>query len=289
MKPVRDLSLGVAQILCARLFRIKCPRIVLACMPKSASTFLATCVASLPGMRAGAISYSAGHREQVIDLSRLSTRALRGFVAQQHLRYSEYTGKILDEFRITPVVLVRNLFDAVASLRDHVRKESPEMPMMQIVGDPRRMSDDELELAIADLAMPWYFNFYIGWLERHDALWVHFDEVRTSPNLVLNRIVERAKIKATPDDVEAAVQRGLQAKPRFNRGVPGRGTKISARARERIFALAAHYPSIDFSPIGLPPPRSPEALRPQLARVQPEPRWAHHEDERLRLRAGRKG
>jgi hypothetical protein len=221
-------------------------------MPKSASTFLTDAIAALPGMRRVSLTHAHGEREQVLDFPRLCQHDLNAYVAQQHLRYSQDAAAFLDEFGITPVVLTRNIFDAVASLRDHIRKESHAFPFASLSPEHAALPDADLEEMIADLVVPWYIGFFVGWLPV-DCLHFNYDEVREAAPDVIELICKAARINVTTSDILHATQCARSEGTRFNRGISGRGADISANAREIIMSYARHYPDVDFGEIGIPP------------------------------------
>jgi hypothetical protein len=233
-----------------RALGIRRPHVVIACMPKSASTFLADALAELPGVRRVDLSWAMGRREQTLDVVQLARRDLSRYVCQQHLRYSEDVGELIEEFHLTPVVLTRNLFDAVASVRDHFRAEGPKFPTTTLGPEHAKLSDDELEDLIADLVIPWYVSFFVSW-QSVDCLRVTYDQVRESTLDVVASICERARIKAGADEISRAVEVARANGRRLNKGVSGRGQSISPKARDRIIALTRHFPNIDFAPVGV--------------------------------------
>jgi hypothetical protein len=247
-QPLRNVLLAALRLSTARALGIDKPRILLACMPKSASSFLANCIGNLPGMAERSLTYHDGRE---IDLSRLALRSLTGFVSQQHIFYSELTNSYLKEFKITPVVLIRNLFDVVVSMRDHLRNEAGENPAAQITPEQLKLKDSELELIIADMVIPWYFNFFLGWKECANALWVHYNDVKNCPEVVIERIAEKASIPVNRKQIEKAILKSQQRGRRFNVGKTGRGASIDPRAREKIERMAAYYPNVDFRSLGL--------------------------------------
>jgi hypothetical protein len=250
MRLIRDLAHGAVSAAAASMLPRR-PRVLIACTPKSASSFLADAVAALPRMRRATITYSVDWREHEIDTPRLAKHLLHPFVAQSHLRYSRVTGGILDRFNIVPVVQTRDLFDSVASVRDHIRNESFHLPMATLLPEHPAASDHELELLIAHLVMPWYISFFVGWLQRDDALWVNYEQIRTEPETVLAAIATRAGIRAGAREIAAAVETAKARRKRFNVGRSGRGADINPDAKEHIRRLAGHYPTVDFSPVGI--------------------------------------
>ena len=247
--PSRLLA-GSLKTTARRLLRIKRPHVLVACMPKSASTFLTGVLAELPGMRRVSLTWWSSQREQVLDEIQLAGHDLASYVSKQHLRYSSHVGKAIKEYSLTPVVLTRNVFDAVASIRDHIRNESTESPIVALGPDHAKLSDEALEELIAELALPWYISFYVSW-QGVDCLRVNYDQVRESPIEVVGDICDRSGIGADRGQIECAIEKARGKFHRFNRGETGRGKAISPKARETIVSFTRHYPDIDFAPIGI--------------------------------------
>lgn len=251
------LRYSLAQIRPAR------PHILIACMPKSASSFLVTCVNALPCMRRTiwtprptALTLSSSRREQELDVIRLMQNHHRAYAAQNHIRFTPETDILLQKYGVTPVALTRNLFDVVASLRDHIRRESHQFPMAWLDESHSTFPDDKLEEMIAELVMPWYIQFFVSWNHCKNVLWVSYDEVRQAPEDVLARITRHANVDSTKSEIENAVNVARSTKTtktRVNYSMSGRGDEISASARDHINKLTRHYPSIDFRPIGIEP------------------------------------
>lgn len=244
------LFIGSVTTTARRALRLERPHVLVACMPKSASTFVTDVVAELPGMRRTSLTWAYGWREQTLDVAQLARFDLASYVSQQHLRYSADVGELIAEYRLTPVVLIRNIFDVVASVRDHFRDESTDGPMAALGPEHAKLGDAALEELIADLIVPWYFNFFVSW-EGVDSVRTTYDEVRQSPRDVVARICERARIKADGATIERAIAAARAKARRFNKGVSGRGESISLNARERIVSFARHFPDVDFGPIGV--------------------------------------
>ena len=98
--------------------------ILIACMPKSASTYLCGIISALPEM--SQMNLVAGHhrREQELCPLQCALGHHMNYVAAHHVRYSRATQDLLKSYKILPVVLVRNIFDCVVSLRDHLLREN---------------------------------------------------------------------------------------------------------------------------------------------------------------------
>ncbi|MGH7010482.1 MAG: hypothetical protein ACREEX_06570, partial [Caulobacteraceae bacterium] len=159
--------------------------ILLACMPKSGSTFLADVISQAPGFHRAQLYPSSDRREQELDEYCLRAVDKLDYVGQCHVRYSEWTARMVRDFRLTPVILVRSLLDVIVSLRDHVRRQSPIWPMVFVEPAHANLSDAELELMLARLATPWLINFYMGWRQVPCARMVSYEELIRDPSGVV--------------------------------------------------------------------------------------------------------
>jgi hypothetical protein len=235
-------------------------RILLACMPKSASTFLYNCIGDLPDMTRVQLARPQLRMEENIDFQQALRVAHKNYICQMHVRNNENTQALCREFDIKRVVLVRNLADCLVSTVDHIRNETDVLVLAHLLPGQKNLDDQALQNLLADHLLPWYVSFYLSWLEDRNALFVTFDDVRTAPQDTIARVLDFAGVQTAPQALEAIVTgrqksqtkgRGSDQKiaSRFNQGVSGRGQNISDYAKKRIEELLSHYPDVDFSPI----------------------------------------
>lgn len=212
--------------LLGRLFMPRRPHVLIACMPKSGSTFLAHILAAHSGLRRVRLTPAWGSREQELCEIRLSRYNHYAYVSQHHIKYSGWTRHLTDRYRMTTVVLVRDLFDIVVSMRDHIRKEGPVWSMAAFTQRHVALPDDELEAAVVDLAVPWFIAFYVGWRKAPDALWLDYAELVTDPATAMRAVLEKAGVPFTDASIKAALEKGSGQENRMNKGVAGRGMGI---------------------------------------------------------------
>ena len=227
------------------------PRFLVACMPKSGSTFLTVTIASLPGLKQRSLIRHGGRREQELDPGKLRKHSRSSYAAQHHVRYNEGTKWAIERFNLLPIVLTRDIFDVCISLKDHFRREGVENPMGYVNVGMTDWEDDRLELYIAQMIIPWYFNFYLTWLDAEWKISVNYTELKNSPGEALERIIREAGLSFTSENVDAAIEKASNGQTRKNASIEGRGISLNQRAREHIFSLAAHYPDVDFSELGI--------------------------------------
>ncbi len=221
------------------------PHILVACMPKSGSTFLTQIVGKYEGFRRVRLIPTWGAREHELCQIKLSRYNHNRYVAQHHIRNSEWTQHLIAKYNLTTIVLVRDLFDVVVSLRDHIRKESREWPMAHFTQYHQEMDDAELEEAIVRLIMPWYMNFYAGWRSDPNALFVFYEDLTRAPEEAIAAVLKHSKLSPTPEKVKQALERGKEVDNRLNVGVSGRGKNISPRAAEDLQKLLDLYPEFE--------------------------------------------
>jgi len=253
-------------------------------MPKSGSTFLSDVIGQCPGFRRAILTPSAGRREQEIDEQLLRKLDQVSFVAQHHVRNSEWTAEMCRSYRVRPIVLVRSLQDVVVSLRDHMRRESAVFPQFFADAHHAALDDAALEQMIARLALPWYLNFYMSWRETPGAMMVSYEELTAAPAKVIEDILNFSGAAITTAEIEGSIARvNARSTSRLNVGVAGRGASLQPETIKTIIQLIELYPEAAADPYfqsvraqaeaaltGAPPPPRP-AHRPAVA--QPVTSW----------------
>jgi|GEM_PF-980032 hypothetical protein len=227
-------------------------RILLACFPKSGSTWLRTILAGLPGMRAAWISEGAGRAEQELSAHRLAGAGFHDFVAQHHVRFHDGTRRQISRFGLKPVVLVRDIFDCLVSLADHLRSNWSELPQALVTPEVLAL-DDELLDFVVDMVAPWYIDFYVSWLSCPDAVLVRYEDLVRDPPAVVAGLVRRLGLEASATDIDRAIAAAATRPVLFNQGIVGRGAALTEAQRGRIHRQASYYPTVDFTAIGIHP------------------------------------
>jgi hypothetical protein len=223
--------------------------ILIACMPKSGSSFLSGVIERLPGYRRVQLIPDYDRREHELDEFCLRQVDRFSYVAQHHVRYSHWTAEMCRDYRLAPVVLVRNLLDVAVSLRDALRKDGPVWPFFFAEPHHADLSDAELEEMVVRLALPWYVNFYMGWRQAPDALLVEYEELIANPVGAVGRVLAHAGVAASPADIEAAVREvSALDQSRFNVGLVGRGAGLRPDLVRDVLQMVDFYPEAASDP-----------------------------------------
>lgn len=231
-------------------------RILIACMPKSGSTFLSEVIASLPDFMRVHLVDTYDRREQELCLHTVEACSKQfgeiNWVAQHHVRNSEATQKIKEKYSLKTIVLVRNLYDIVPSLVDHHRNQSVVYPMAYVPGDICERSVEAHLQFIVDLVIPWYINFWASWNDCPDKLVVRYEDLIRDPLNAVRSILNYCSVEFSDEIATAVLQARSEdaASIRKNVGVIGRGEMLPKQCKETIKRFVSYYPAVDFSVIG---------------------------------------
>ena len=263
LRTVRPLQsgLGVAAGFKRRFVRPSGPYVFVACMPRTGSTFLTETLCELTGFKRVELTDAYAENEQELDVPRLLDAWSYGSVTQQHVRANGRTVGLMRDFSIRPVVLVRDVFDVVVSIRDFLLAEGcGKWPTFFTTDERFRALDEAAQYEqIVELGLPWYFDFFVSWsgVARDgtlETLWLTYESATADWAGAVRRITEFYGLDGSDASVEAALARttARASSLRLNAGVPGRGqTVLDPALRNRIRGYARFYPDVDFTPIGL--------------------------------------
>lgn len=230
--------------------------ILVACFPKSGSTWLTEVLGFLPNFNRVHLVPMYGRREQELAFERLLLFHELNYVAQHHCRFSIATERCLSAFSVVPVILVRNIFDCVMSLKDYLDGGDRDLdrrigPTAYVPDAYYGWSDVEKYNFIIDMIIPWYFNFFVSWQEYLGGVWVSYEEMVGHPLDTVKRISNQLNLSFSDADVQQALERASQTYTRKNVGKVGRGRALAIDQKNRIYKFASYYVSQDFSKIGV--------------------------------------
>ncbi len=231
-------------------------------VPKSASSFLLRALTAVTGYPITRLSHGVERQEQDLYYPCLVDAHGQSKVTRHHTRATSPNLELMKAFQIRPVILVRNFFDVVPSIRDYLYREGFENFPCMYADDRFPDLDEATQVdAIIEMAMPWYFKFYAGWFDaiarrEVDGLWMNFEEMATDWNGALRKILEFHGIERSDAEIAKALEhtRSLgREKTRLNEGKVGRGKLLlTEEQRGRIRDMARFYPWVDFGRVGIP-------------------------------------
>jgi len=231
--------------------------IFIACVPKSGSTFLKNVLLKITGYRDAFVAYTPSQFEQDLYLPAVVNTAKADTVTQQHARASDANIQLMQAFEIRPVVLVRNIFDAVVSLLDFY--DSGAWSNSFFRGDYQALDEQTRIDLLIDNLVPWYFQFVASWslVEKRyqlDVFWLSYEELIKNKPASVTKVLKFYGLGAPHRGIEQVIREmeSEKRRTRFNKGVTGRGkTTLSESQMNRIRSYARYFPTTDFSRIGL--------------------------------------
>jgi hypothetical protein len=180
-------------------------KIFITCTPKSASTYLMRLLADIINARATTFISAYDRTEQDISLFKVIETSIISTVTHQHMKCSDYNLKILSRFKIKPLILTRNIYDSIISMKNHIHKEPTVTwwPMAYIDESFYIKSAEKQIDFIIDFFVPWYINFYVSWhkeCEKENFLWITYKELMEQKAETINKILQYYKLNITVTD-----------------------------------------------------------------------------------------
>jgi len=232
--------------------------IFITCFPKSGSTYITKKLRDVTGYEDGKYVYYYLRNERELSKCRFIDNMSRHTVSQHHTRATEYNVMLLNQYNVKPIVLLRNIFDVVISMRDHFLREGPANPYAYLTDDFFKLSEEQQYDQVIEMVVPWYFNYYVSWCEaeRENSIpvkWMHYEDIMANKAKGMKEILDYYNIDISLEVLQAKIEDQTdKGKTRFNKGVSGRGLQILSEEQiEKIKSYTKFNPSIDFSKMGL--------------------------------------
>jgi hypothetical protein len=251
------------------------PNILLACAPKSASTYLHSVLTRALGLPsaclfaatldwASAALHGSALREQEPDELALIRNGLngRGYVAQHHCRCTPYLSSLIDTYNIKPIVTHRNLFDTIVSVDDMMMdwRSRPGTIDHGYFADGLPAGFERLERAdrlmiLAQRHAPWLTQFYLSWKFCERAgfvrpLWISYEKDFLGDKERLAARIAAFAGTGDPSAIAALLADRGGKSTRLNQGIAGRGADLPQAVRNYILSAVRPYrDDEDLSPL----------------------------------------
>jgi tetratricopeptide (TPR) repeat protein len=231
--------------------------VLIACMPKSGSSFLKEALCGLTGWPDTPLSYAYLQTEQELHLPYLLRTATTDTVTQQHCRATDPNIHILQAFGIRPIVLLRRVEDIVVSLSDFYDQGAIYNTFFEDLW-PTLDRAAKFDLVI-DHIMPWYATFHASWervarLGRLECHFLTYEEMIADKPAAIARVAAFLGLDKSGEECAAAVvsAEGDAVKTRLNKGGAGRGeAALDDAQKTRLRRLFETSGTRDLERIGL--------------------------------------
>lgn len=230
--------------------------VVVFSFPKSGSTYLHRLLLASTGYVDYLLDHCSEDHQQTLVQQWAPMFLAQNTVSQIHAFATAPNMRLIKTLGIRPVVMVRNLFDALVSLRDHIMNEDYVIPVAQIPIEFREWSQTDQFWFLARMAAPWYLNSFVSWqraAKTNSVLWTRYDELVADPFSTIKRVLAHATITCDEHRIRKAIAECDPRTVRFNVGVSGRGASLLSPAQQRAIreTAAVYRDTCDFSMVGL--------------------------------------
>ena len=216
--------------------------VFVACFPKSGSTWLTSVLTACTGFRFAMFVHRGDENEQYINEARLRMLGNVHTVTQQHAKGTARNVAVMKRYGIRPIILTRNIFDTLVSMRDHLVREGTLSSTGYVHQRYFDLSEEEQYLYLARVHAPWYFNFLFSWTEATcadiEAHWLTYEDLFADPVAGVAGILEFQGLSVDAARIASVIAGMDGARTRFNKGVAGRGQRLPASAKVALMDLA---------------------------------------------------
>lgn len=238
---------------------------LIACMPKTGSTFLKKKLFCLENVRLTSYRKNFYRSEQELEEDKIREVYLRNLnsdlIAQHHVRCNTNTIQLINKYEIKTIVLIRNIKDILVSMSEHVENTSPVWPMYYL--DEKILKDIKsnnisLLSAVTALCTPWLISFYLSWKKESKYIkkefspyFVNYDQLFSNKVAYIQKIADFLNFKNDISSIEKGLERNDHF-TRFNKGISGRGKeafekdKVASIYLENVLSI---YPKENFNDI----------------------------------------
>ncbi|MHC5060121.1 MAG: sulfotransferase domain-containing protein [Planctomycetota bacterium] len=217
--------------------------IFVTCFQKSGSSFLANVLQKVTRFEYRDVVQFFGHEEQDLYEEKLKPFRTLNTVTRQHVKGTKNNLDLMRKYGIRPVVSTRNIFDVLLSLYDHIENLTPVVPTGYVHEKYFQMNRDEKLTHLIRVHLPWYFNFFVSWLEASqsiDTLWISYEQFFTEQVRTTSRILQYYGLFADRETIKKAFL-SIDARRKnikFNVGISGRGKSLADFHKNAIIDLA---------------------------------------------------
>jgi len=242
------------------------PYYLINALPKCGSSYLYNLLSYVLDVKKTFISNpSFRTNEQDLYLPSLLDAYTVSTLSRQHFRATDQNIEYLKRFSITPVMLVRNIFDIVVSWRDNqvngIILQNEPMYSYSVLGYYDKSflekSKEQQYSYIIHTTLPWIFNYLASWFSAEkngiSVMWCQYERLVAEPKDVLLKILEYFNYQKDESMIDVAIDTVSSDKKgnNFNKGVVGRGvSELSPEHVADIRYLASLY-EYNFSMVGL--------------------------------------
>lgn len=230
----------------------KSKHILIACLPKSGSTFLANTLSQVTGYDFVQFQPIRGTNDHNIDKGVLLSSLNKNTVTQLHLKPNDFNFKNLKAYQIKVIFLNRGLVDSLKSFHHHILNENDKWFMFTVAGDFKNWTIERQFDFLIDMVLPWYINFITYWKLRIndgelEVLEIDFDEFKKDNIATIEKILKFYDLSFPREIVKEALNASYEnkVKLRVNERKEKSGYELSDEQIARIKKYLSYYPEYE--------------------------------------------
>lgn len=233
---------GLSNFARTRYFSKRGKAIVINSWPKSGSTYLWNVLQHSTDFKRAVPTVEGSHANRTeLDRRKLQKYYNLNYVCRLHMPATSRNVELCNEFSISPLLLVRNIFDVCVSLRDHFLREDTGSPSGWSPKGFETYTEEQQFEFIAHLHIPWFFNYLLSW-ESADLFrplnWYSYEQMFKDPEKTVIEMLDKAGVHPNVDAIQRAINNVDGKSTRLNVGVSGRGKQLPDTVVEEIQRIA---------------------------------------------------
>lgn len=197
--------------------------ILIACLPKSGSTFIANSLVNITNFEFIQFQSRRATNDHNIDPNILYFNLNKSTITQLHLKPNLLNKELLLESNIKVVFLYRGVLDSLRSLNNHILNENDQWFMFTASEDYKYWSTQKQFDFLIDMVLPWYINFLSSWkieLELQDVkiLEIDYDDFKVNNLNTIKKILQFYNLNYSDEKIEKGIGMSYEnkSKLRFN-------------------------------------------------------------------------
>jgi hypothetical protein len=255
LKPGRYVLVDLLLIPLFELFNPKSKKIIIVCMPKTGSTYIYKKLSRYTGYPINSFWI---HREIQEFHPLLKYRTHKNHICQAHTMGSHYTVDQLNSIQAKPVILYRNLFDLVISMRDFLHSDEYKAVIAKYgfahtyggVFDKTFyvLSKEEQYDFIIDFDIPAFIRFYTSWKKyqvrlNEKPIWISYEQFFSDKEKYFEMILKFYDLKVNKKKISEVLNL-KEDTTRLNKGISRKkgGNELTSSQIKKIESIASKYP-----------------------------------------------
>lgn len=215
--------------------------ILVACFPKSGSTYLIKLLSKVTRFPPAHLVQFYGQNEQDLFEHKIQHYYNSNNIIHQHVKGTNNNVMLMKKYNIKPVIQVRNIFDVIPSIHDHIENEDHRIVMSHVHKEYFDFSIEEKFDFLINMQLPWYFSFYISWKEASkdiETLWITYDQLFSDQLGSITNILKYHNLTVDEDTIISSIKSMSKEDTRLNIGKSGRRDVLSDEQKEKIYKMA---------------------------------------------------